>query len=278
MALGDGPLATAPGWPLIVTARLVPTSTTVNPPTTGDAVRARVFIEGGDESMNGGFNATQPGDTIEFRPFWACDVEIPCKADYVVGLRMSDDRPEVALDAGWNLDVRAVAVDGARVPVDVSVEAVPPMPMAHGKTSGTMILGREPGHSFRYAVTEAAVALGDAQWRGLPLPTFGIVRARMTWTGSTPVPPGFFVTFGPVGSPSRNLTFDEETVFAFAPSEACHVDSCELTGDLYSSAGGGPAPFPKDWGVKIDWELEVGMGTTAADGNSKLTITEVTQP
>jgi hypothetical protein len=152
------------------------------------------------------------------------------------------------------------------------------MPMARVKTSGQMILGREPGHSFRYAVTEAAVAKGDAQWMGLPLPTFGIVRARMTWTGSTPVPPGFFVTFGPVGSDSTHLTFDKETVLAFTPSEACRVDNCELNGDLYSSAGGGSGAFPKDWGLKIDWELEVGMGTTAADGNSKLTITEITQP
>lgn len=278
MALGDGPLETGPGWPLIVTGRLVPTSTTVDPPTTGEATPPRVIIEGGDESMSGGFNATQPGDSIEFEPFWACATNEPCKVDYVIGLRMSDIRPEVALDAGWNLDVRAIAVDGVEVPVDVVVEPVPPMPIVSAKTTGTTTLGSEPGHSFRYTVTDATRARGDGQWSGLPLPTFGLVRARMTWTGSTPVPPDFFVTFGPVGSPSNHLAFDEENVFAFTPAEGCRVDSCELNGDLYASAGGGSGAFPAGWGVKIDWELEVGRGTTATDGSSKLTITEVTQP
>jgi hypothetical protein len=278
MTLGDGPLESGPYWPLIIKALLIPTSTTFNPPTEGEAAPPRVFIQGADEFTSGGFNATQPGDGIEFQPFGACLTGEPCKVDYVIGLRMSDARPEVALDAGWNLDVRAIAVDGVKVPVEVGVAPVPPMPIVSVTTMGTMILGGEPGHSFRYAVTEGAVASGDRQWHGLPLPTFGIVRARATWTGSTPVPPGFFVTFGPVGSPSSHLAFDGETVFAFTPSETCQVDSCELNGDLYASAGGGSGAFPKDWGVTIDWELEVGMGTTATDGKSKLTITEITQP
>lgn len=278
MRLGDDPLEAAPGWPLVVTGRLVPTSKVVQAPEQGGEPGPFVFIEAAAPAKDGGMRSTTPLEPIEFEPFWACTAGQQCLASYVVGVSMGYIDPETAFDAGWNLDVRAIGVNGVAVPVEMTVKPVPPMPLIRATTKGTTVIGSGiASPDFHYTLTEGPVTDRDDRWDGLQLPTYGIVRARATWTGSSPIPPNFSVTFGPPYS-STGLPMGEEKSFAFAPGDGgrCRVGDCDLSGLLRSSIGYSGS-LPSDWGVTIDWEFEAGIGTAAADGQSELTIGEVPQ-
>ena len=279
LTLGDGILAEEPGWPLIVLGHLRPTTTVIDEPidSTGSPLMG-MFIEGiGDQAGNG--LELRPGDEMEFEPFWSCVANEPCATDYTVGLVLSDARPDVAIDAGWGLDVRAIGSDGRTLPVAIVVEPIPPMPMISATIRGTYVTGSDGGsEAVRYAVTERPRVTGrDDQWDGLRTPTYGIFRATMTSTGSVPLPEeGFGVFFGPRDL-SPTMKIGQEVVYAYGPggSGCFRVPDCDLSTEFTSGISQRTGTLKPGWQVTIEWELELGMGTTAIDGNSELSIEAV---
>jgi hypothetical protein len=279
LTLGDGALAEQPGWPLIVLGHLRPTSTIVAAPedTLGDPIPG-LFIEGvGDQASNG--LEIRPRDEMEFEPFWTCIANDICETEYTVGLVLNDARPDVAVDAGWELDVRAIGSDGRTLPVAIVAEPIPPMPMISATIRGTYVTGSDGGsEAVRYAVTERPRVTGrDDQWDGLRTPTYGIFRATLTSTGSVPLPEeGFGVFFGPRDL-SPTMKIGQEVVYAFGPgrSGCFRVPDCDLSTEFTSGIAQRTGTLKPGWQVTIEWELELGMGTTAIDGNSELSIEAV---
>jgi hypothetical protein len=278
MTLGDEALAAPPGWPLTVTGRLRSTSTVVTAPAEGEPREPNLFIEGVGDLTDVGIEISRPGDEIEFEPFWSCVADAPCTTDYIVGLELHDARQDIAIDAGWELDLQAVAADGRTLPVDVTAEPVPPMPMISATIRGTFVTGSDGSSGpVGYTVREAiAAAESDPQWDGLRAPTYGIFRARMTSTGSAPLPTeGFFPIFGP-DAVSPALKVDEELVVGFLPGdESCRVPECDPSDRFTSGIGSRSGTLKDGWQVTIEWELELGMGTTAIGGDSKMLIDTV---
>jgi hypothetical protein len=276
LTLGEGVLAERPGWPLIVLGHLRPTSTVVAAPddTLGNPSPG-LFIEGVGLQAGNGLQI-RPGDEMEFDPFWTCIDNDICEAEYTVGLVLDDHRPDVAIDAGWELDVQAIASDGRTQPVKVVTASIPPMPMISSTTRGTFVIGSDgsTGDTGYWVAEEPAAAGRDDQWDGLRTPSYGIFRATMTSTGSAPLPEeGFGMLFGPQpGSPQMKV--GQEVVYTFGPgSQSCfRVPDCDLSGELTSAAGHRPGTLEPGWQATIEWELELGMGTTAIGGESKLLI------
>ena len=276
LILGDEALVERPGWPLVVLGRLRPISTVIEEPV--DSTRSPLmgmFIEGiGDQAGNG--LDLSPRDEVEFEPFWSCVSAEPCGADYTIGLVLADARPDVAVDAGWELDVRAIGVDGQTLPVTIVAEPIPPMPMISATIRGTYITGSEgTTGASGYTVTEQPGGAGrDDQWDGLRTPTYVTFRATMTSTGSAPLPTdGFGVHFGP-RDVSPRMELGQEVVYAFSPggSDCGRVPDCDLSGRFTSGIGQRTGTLKPGWQVTIEWELELGRGTTAIGGDSELSI------
>ena len=276
LTLGEDALTERPGWPLIALGRLRSTATVIAKPndTLGDPIPG-LFIEGAGDQAGTGLDLN-PRDEMEFEPFWSCVAGDVCSTEYTVGLVLYDQRPDVAIDAGWELDVQAIAADGRTQPVKIVAEPIPPMPMISSTIRGTFVTGSDgTTGDTGYKVTERARVAGrDDQWDGLRAPAYGIFRATMTSTGSVPLPSdGFFLSFGPRhGSPTMELGRD--VVYAFSPASlGCfRVPDCDLSGELTSSVGFRTGTLKPGWQVTIDWELELGMGTTALNGDSELSI------
>ena len=271
MRLGDGPLTDAPHWPLIATARLTPRSTVVTSPDPTIGGVSLAFIEAEGEARNIGQETSRDKESIYFEPFWSCTEGEACAVDYIAGLRFPDGRPGSSVDATWDLDVRVVGADGTDVPVSVEVKPIPAMPMAVGSSSGTLVLNAaSPRPEFRYHVEVPSAAANDDTWDGLRRPNYGIWKATMRSTGSTPLPAGYSVNFGGFGSGGGDyrIVLDEEGSFGFEPGYgACRVDGpCNLEGNL--GAGFDARSLPSGWEMTIDWQLEIGYGTTDPAGGS----------
>ena len=276
LTLGEETLAERPGWPLIALGHLRSTGTVIAKPndTVGDPIPG-LFIEGvGDQAGNG--LDLQPRDEMEFEPFWSCVADDVCSTEYTVGLVLYDQRPDVAIDAGWELDVQAIAADSRTLPVKIIAKPIPPMPMISATIRGTFVTGSEGSvGETGYRVMERPGAAGrDDQWDGLRAPAYGIFRATMTSTGSVPLPSdGFFLSFGPrSGSPT--MVLGREVAYAFSPGSAgcLRVPDCDLSGELTSGVGFRTGTLKPGWQVTVEWELELGMGTTAVNGDSELSI------
>jgi hypothetical protein len=232
------------------------------------------FIEGEGETQNIGQETRADKESIYFEPFWSCTERDACAVDYIAGLRFPDGRPGSSVDATWDLDVRVIGADGADVPVSVEVKPIPAMPMAVGTSSGTLVWNAaSPQTEFRYHVEVPAAAANDDTWDGLRRPSYGIWKATLRSTGSTPLPAGYSVNFGGFGSGGGDyrIVLDEEGSFGFEPGYgACRVDGpCNLEGNL--AAGFDGRNLPSGWEISIDWQLEIGYGATDPAGGS-LTI------
>jgi hypothetical protein len=270
MRLGDGPLKVAPHWPLVATARLAPTSTVVTSPDPAIGGVPFAFIEGAGDVNNVGIDTSHVNESIYFEPFWSCVEGEKCIADYVAGLTFPDGRPDSSIDAAWDLDVRVVGADGSDVPVVVEVKPIPPMPMAVGTSSGSIVWNAaNPQANFVYHIDIPASAANDDTWDGLRRPNYGIWKATMRSTGSTPLPAGYPVNFGGFGSGGADyrIVLGEEGSFGFVPGySTCRVGGfCNFEGSL--AAGFEPRNLPSGWEMTIDWELEIGYGTTDAGGS-----------
>jgi hypothetical protein len=277
MTLGDEAVA-RPAWPIVVTARLRPTATAKEIPD-GGMRGPNIFIEGAGDRYNVGLDPWRPDDTIEFEPFWACAAGERCTADYVVGVDLRSVHQDVAVEAGWELDVRAIAADGRTMPLNVVAEPIPAMPMISTTVGGTVVIGPDGDKPpVRYTVTERpGVAGRDLQWDGLRLPTYGILRARATSTGVVELPTrGLVARFGPRDF-RFGLTLGEDGVFAFIPGgPQCRVPDCDLAQVFSGGVGADIDELGPGTEVTIEWELEVGMGTDVTDGDSAL-LMEVVQ-
>ncbi len=198
-----------------------------------------------------------------------------CSATYVVGVTMPDVRPDSVVDAGIRFEVRTIGMDGSDVPVEVEMEPIPAVATAVGSTSGRLEFNQASRPTFRYTVSGHANDALDDSLERVRVPTYGHVRARLTSTGSVPLPEGFSVNFGSGGSDMR-LTLDEPEVTAvFAVDTGCRFgpEPCVLDDSL--RAGFSADGLPNGWGFAIDWELEVGLGTTDP-GAGRLTIVDIT--
>jgi len=282
LELGDQTLAEQPGWPLVALGRLRPTIEVVKSPGgAGGAPVSGMFIEGvGDQATNG--LELRSRDEMEFEPFYSCVAADVCTADYTVGVVLNDARMDIAIDAGWTLDVQAIATDGHIVPVKVVATPIPPMPMISATIRGAWVTGSEgTSGPVGYKVTETlGGAAVDPQWHGLRTPTYGIWRARMTSTGTVPLPSdGFDVIVGP-DDMYLQAKLDEDVVYGFtAGGPGCgRVPDCNLSDKLSGSLAFRTGTLQKGWQATVDWELELGMGTSASGGDAKLTIETVAAP
>ena len=210
---------------------------------------------------------------VEFEPFYSCVPGQECIAEYVVGLSWVDSRMESAVDAGWNLDVRSIGVDGTELPVAVDVVPVPPLAMAVAIATGTLTWSKGLRDEYRYSVDVPAQSDGDAILDGTRLPTYGIWRATLTSTGSSPLPKDFAINFGKYGGEQR-LTLDggEVTAGFVANDELpCRVgadESCNFQRDL--AAGFSEDGLPDGWEFTVTWELEIGVGVVDPDAGIEI--------
>lgn len=272
MRLGDGPLESTWGWPVVATARLSATKSVIESPpddAAGEARDALPFIDRVGDQRGLGVEATGPGDVIEFEPFWGCLPGEECSVEYIVGLTWPDVREGSAIQAGWNLDVRAIGVDGGDVPVTIEVDAVPPIVMATGSTSGTLVWSDGKRDEFRYSVEIPNPTEDDGSWDGLRVPSYGIWRATLRSTGSTPLPSDFAVNFGRQGGERRISTEDGEVTNGFTLFEnSCRFGDRECRIDRDLAAGFSDDDLPNGWEFTIDWELELAVGTTDPAGGT----------
>ena len=202
LRLDDSTLAGPPVWPTVVTARLTPTSTVVTAPKSGNPTQPCVLIDGPGAQVAVDPRTGCPGG-VEFEPFSTCVDGEECTAEYVVGLWWIDSRLESAVDAGWDLDVRSIGVDGTEHPVSVDVEPVPPLAMTVATASGTLTWSKGQRDEYRYTVNVPAQSTGDPILDDTRLPTYGVLRATLTSTGSTPLPEDFTINFGRHGGELR---------------------------------------------------------------------------
>ena len=276
LTLGDGVLAEQPGWPLVVLGHLRPTNKVITAPHDAALIQSSLFVVGvGDHASDG--VVLRPGAELEFEPFYLCLADETCAAEFTVGLQLDDRRPDLELDAGWELDVQAIGTDGRAVPVTIVAEPIPPMPMISATLRGTFVTGSDGTVGpAGYTVTERSGAPGrDGQWDGLRTPTYGIFRATTTSTGSVPMPPDkwFVVSFAP-DDQFMPLKFGEEVVYGFAAASAgcARVPDCDLSDKFSSGISSSQGSLKPGWQVTVDWELELGMGTSATGGDSQLLI------
>ena len=271
MRLGDGSLEAAPGWPLVVRARLTATGEVGEAPDGANVNLPAVFVNGTGDQQTFGLDAAGE-DGLEFEPFWTCGPGLECAPEYLIGLRWWDPREDVSVDAAFDLDVRAIAADGSSVPVAVTAEPVPQMPMAVGRASGSLVYNATTSDAFRYRVDGPSAAQDDGSWDGTRLPNYGIWRATLRSTGSARLPDKFTTTFGSTLG-YLDMRPDEPASTGFIPVECLiGAQECTIEGMLAAAVDG--ARLPAGAEVTIDWELEIGVGTTDPDG-VKLQIVEV---
>jgi hypothetical protein len=275
MRLGDGPLEAEPTWPLVARALLKAKGDVVEAPEGAAVELPFVSVKGTGDMQSVGTDASGASG-VEFEPFWACEPDFECTADYLVGLLWADPREDVSVEAGFELDARAIGTDGSSVPVTVSVEPVPQMPMAVGTARGSLVVNATTHETFRYRVDGPIADEDDGSWDGIHLPNYAIWRATLRSTGSTPLATGFTTSFG-VTQGNLDLHPDEPVTVGFVPFTACvfgaHV--CEIEDML--SAGVDGTRLPAGAEVTVDWELEIGVGTTDPDGGT-LQIVELPPP
>lgn len=275
MRLDDSTLAGRPVWPNVVTARLTPTSTVVTPPQTGNPTQACAFIDGPGDLTRIAFQPGYPGcpGGVEFEPFYLCVPGQECIAEYLVGLEWPDSRFETAVDGGWDLDVRSIGVDGTELPVSINVEPVPPLATAVATATGTLTWSKGHRDDYRYLVSVPEQSGGDPILDGTRLPTYGVLRATLTSTGSTPLPKDFAVNFGRHGGEQR-LTLDGgEVAVGFVPNDQgpCRVGAdqpCKIERNL--AAGFSEDGLPNGWEFTVTWELEIGVGLIDPDAGIKV--------
>ena len=285
MTLGEegiDQIEAAAGWPIVSTGWLTTTKSVASETASGeDPGDALAFIHPvGDVS---GFEPRNGKEAIEFEPFSQC-LEAPpdtkCTAEYVIGLNFGDPREGSAIDAGWNLEVRAIGADGKRAPVKVDVEPVGPIPTAVGTAKGRLVWNEQTRGEFRYTIDVPRPAVDDGSWDGLDVPSYGIVRATLTSTGREPLPPDFAVNFGRHGGEGRLTVAGGPTTFGFTPLQdrGCRMQdlaTCSIERNL--AAGFSTENLPRGWEFTIDWELEIGVGTTDPAGGT-LEIVETPRP
>ncbi len=116
----------------------------------------------------------------------------------------------------------------------------------------------------------------DGSWDGILLPNYAIWRATLRSTGSTPLPAGFNTSFG-VTQGNLELQVDESATVGFVPLTGCLFGANVCLIEDMLSAGVDGARLPAGTEVTIDWELEIGVGTTDPDGGT-LDIVELPRP
>ena len=272
MRLDNSTVSGAAVWPQVVTARLTPSWTVVESPGPGTPA-ACAFIDGPGDIRQTAFPAGYPGcpGGVEFEPSFQCDTGEVCIAEYLVGLVWPAQPMDWAVDAGWDLDVRSIGVDGTDLPVAIEVEPVPSLAMAVATTSGTLTWSKGHRDEYRYHVDVPRQTTDDPILDDTRLPTYGILRSSLSSTGSSPLPKDFTTNFGKYGSEQR-LTLDGgEVTTGFLDDGPCRVGAdgpCQIARDLV--AGFSEDKLPDGWEFTVTWELEIGVGLIDPDDGIKI--------
>ena len=275
MSLADGSLAGAPTWPHLVTAHLTPRSTVVTPPNEGNQTQPCPFIDGPGDFEQTALYSDYPYCTggAEFEPFYACVPDEECTVEYLVGLQWLDWRLETEVDAGWDLDIRSIGVDGTDLPVAIEVEPVPSFETGVATATGTLTWSKGKRDEYRYLVSVPPQTSDDPVLDGVRLPAYGIWRATLTSTGRTPLPKDFAINFGQHGGEARLTLEGGEKSVGFDPG-ACRVNAggpCHIERNL--AAGFSENGLPDGWEFTVTWKLEVGVGVL--DPDTKATIVDI---
>jgi hypothetical protein len=263
-------------WPHVVAARLTPTWTVVESPGTGTPA-ACAFIDGPGNLQQTAFSPGYPGcpGGVEFEPSYQCDAGEECIAEYLVGLVWSAQPMGWTVDAGWDLDVRSIGVDGTELPVAIDVEPVPQLAMAIATTSGTLTWSKGHRDEYRYHVDVPRQTTGDPILADTRLPTYGILRSSLSSTGRSPLPKDFTTNFGKYGSEQRLTVDGGEVTTGFLDDAPCRVGAdgpCQIRRDL--AAGFSEDGLPDGWEFTVTWKLEIGVGLVDLD--SGIEIIDVT--
>ncbi len=145
--------------------------------------------------------------------------------------------------------------------------------MAVATASGTLTWSKGHRDEYRYVVNVPAQSSGDPILDDTRLPTYGILRARLTSTGSAPLPEDFAINFGKYGGELR-LTVDGGEVSAgFIANDQlpCRVgadEPCEIPRNL--GAGFSEDGLPNGWEFTVTWELEIGVGLIDPDAGIEI--------
>jgi hypothetical protein len=278
MRLDNSTASGAAVWPHVVTARLTPSWTVVESPGPGTPA-ACPFIDGPGDLGQSAFRAGYPGcpGGVEFEPSYQCDAGEECIAEYLVGLVWPDVRMGSAVDAGWDLYVRSIGVDGTELPVAIEVEPVPSLAMAVATTSGTLTWSKGHRDEYRYHVDVPRQTTDDPLLDDTRLPTYGILRSSLSSTGSSPLPKDFATNFGKYGGDQRLTAADGVVTNGFIADDdgPCRVGAdgqCQIQRNL--AAGFSEDGLPNGWEFTVTWELEIGVGLI--DPDDGINIIDVT--
>jgi hypothetical protein len=279
MTLGDGAVDSSWGWPVTATGWLSPTKSIIESPPDGDAGDALLFVDGIGDQEGNLIEAQGLGEVIEFDPFWHCIPDEACSTEAIVGLTWPDGREGSAIEAGWDLDLRVIGVDGRSVPVTVEVEPAPAYGMLNGSTSGSLVWNEQSTPTFRYLASAPNPAKDEGNLDDFRVPSYAVWQATMRSTGSSTVPADFGVNFGSFGSDgySRRIRIEDGQVqggsLAMTQCPFSRFAECRIEAEL--GAGFSGDELPSGWEITIDWELELGVGTPDPAGGT-LQILDVT--
>jgi hypothetical protein len=289
LALADGSELDTP-WPVVLHARLRPDVAQVDGPAAGEGLKdprasgralpvrlSILSVPGTDERTT--FSGWAEDGPIAFEPVMSCHTGTVCEVTKTIGLVWADGRPEATFDASWTLDVAVVASDGTAIPVKVSVEPIELPPTAVATTSGTLVLS-DRLQSVSFTAVGDKIP-NDDPWRRvfLPSPTRAVIHARVTSTGTVPLPVGAMINISTATETTGPQAFGQaapgrEISLAFQPTDGCSSGeaTCAAGGTFTASIGiPNPNQIQAGMAATIEWTLEVEVGTIP-DGAIRLEV------
>jgi hypothetical protein len=210
----------------------------------------------------------------------------PCDDALTIETAWADGRPETAFDAGWSLDIVTVVPSGSAPATTAAVETAAEAQLVVGRAEGSFeatgptIRGESTIHATLSPSPIVSGPLGVVFF-----PSRGLVTARVTSVGPTPLPADaeILVSFVPRGYSDTlrpatgqiGLHPGEDGTFAFEPTLSCAADGtsgCSIDGSISASLiSGSPNQTPDGIAVRIDWTIELGVGLGKA-GSLEITV------
>jgi hypothetical protein len=198
-----------------------------------------------------------------------------CDDGVTIETAWADGRPETAFDVGWSLDVVSVVASDAAPAMTASAKPTTESALVVGRaegsfqTTGPAVRGQSAIHASLSPSPIVSGPLGIVFF-----PSRGLVTARVTSVGGTPLPTDaeVLVSFAPrevtgmrPSTGQVGLRPGEDGTFAFEPTLLCAradgASDCSIDGTITASLiSGSPNQTPSDVAVRIDWTLELGVG------------------
>lgn len=287
----EGPAVPAEAWPAISQARLSVAATQVaGPPfAAGVEQKDRRLANRSDPPVhvrvweaNGATWTRSAGDEpATFDPFGGCRDE-RCTATLAIALVWADGRPDTAFDATWDLDLAAISIGGQPAEIVSTVQELALPGLATAAGAGSFEISRDGRGQDGARFTALAPALDPARVTELrrSIPSRALATVKVTSVGPTPFPAGATISIQGSGGEADlwtavELPIGAEGSFAFEPRATCRdgqPGECTLTGVLSANFATPNRNQVADGMIaRIEWTLEVGIGT-AAGGEATLTV------